>query len=167
MLCDNCKKKTATTHVKQTVNGTTAEMYLCADCAAQHGVVGSLGNFGFDFGDLLGSFFAEPAKRVREDTVRCTDCGRTFREIAQSGKPGCPTCYTVFYDRLLPSIQRMHGKTQHTGKVAEKADEQVKSQRELAKLREQLEQCIAQQQYEKCVELRDRIRLLEEGGEVQ
>lgn len=164
MLCDKCKKNTATTHVKQTINGETTEMFLCADCAAQQGVGSTFGNFGFDFGDLWGSLFAEPAKRVREDTVRCADCGRSFREIAQNGKPGCPTCYTTFYDRLLPSIQRIHGKTQHTGKVGDRADEQVKYEHELKQLREQLEQCIANQEYEKCVELRDRIRQLEEGG---
>ena len=162
MLCDKCKKNTATTYVKHTVNGVTNEMHLCGECAASQGVNGTLG---FDFTDFWGSMFAEPTKRMREDAVRCADCGRSFREIASAGKPGCPTCYSTFYDRLLPSIQRIHGKTQHTGKVAEKADSPRKTQRELERLREELERCIADQEYEKCVELRDRIRSLEEGGE--
>ncbi len=161
MLCDNCKKNTATTYVKHTVNGVTTELHLCGECAASHGVNGS---FGLDFGDFWGSLFAEPAKRLRDDSLRCADCGRSFREIAAAGRPGCPTCYTTFYDRLLPSIQRIHGKTQHTGKTsAPVVDTKVQ---ELKQLREQLEQCIANQEYETCVELRDRIRKLE-GGEEQ
>jgi protein arginine kinase activator len=140
---------------------------LCAECAAQQGLPATLGNFGLDFGDFWGSLFAEPAKRMREDTIRCPDCGRSFRGIAELGKPGCPTCYLTFYDRLLPSIQRIHGKTQHTGKVAERADEQVKTEFELKSLREQLEKCLAEQDYETCAQLRDRIRELEGDGENQ
>lgn len=164
MLCDTCKKNHATTYVKHIVNGVTTELHLCADCAASQGVGGT---FGFDFGDFWGSLFAEPAKRMREDAVRCADCGRSFREIAAAGRPGCPTCYTTFYDRLLPSVQRIHGKTQHTGKVAEKAEEPLKTERELERLKKELEACIADQEYEKCVQLRDRIRELEEGGAAQ
>ena len=165
MLCDNCKKNVATTHVKQTINGNTTEMNLCAQCAAKQGFSSSFGELGFDFGDFWGSLFAEPAKRVREDAVRCPDCGRSFREVAQLGKPGCPTCYTTFYDRLLPSIQRIHGKVQHTGKVSEQADEQLKTEHELELLRTELERCVAQQEFEKCAELRDRIRQLEQEEE--
>ncbi|MBQ6829903.1 MAG: UvrB/UvrC motif-containing protein [Clostridia bacterium] len=167
MLCDHCKKNTATTHVKQTVNGVTTEMNLCAQCAAQQGLYTSFGNFGLDLGDFWGSLFAEPSKRTRDDSVRCPDCGRSFREIAECGKAGCPSCYLTFYDRLLPSIQRIHGKTQHTGKTAGKAEEQVKIEHQLAELKKELERCVTAQEYEECARLRDRIRALEEGGDVQ
>ena len=62
-------------------------------------------------------------------------------------------------------MQRIHGKTQHTGKVADKGDEQAKIAHELQTLREQLAKCVEQQEYEKCAELRDRIRELEGEGE--
>lgn len=167
MLCDNCKKNTATTHIKRTVNGVTTEMNLCSQCAAQQGLQNSFGNFGLELGDFWGSLFAEPAKRAREDTVRCPDCGRSFREVAELGRPGCPSCYLTFYDRLLPTIQRIHGKTQHTGKVAGQAEEQVKLEHELKSLRKQLEECVAAQKYEECAKLRDQIRELEERGETK
>ena len=163
MICQHCGKNPATTHIKRMVNGKTTEWHLCAACAAEQGFHSAVGGMGFDFNDFWGSLFAEPAKRAPEDTVRCADCGRSFREIAELGKPGCPTCYRTFYDRLLPSIQRIHGKTQHTGKVAEKAEELVKKEHELKTLREQLAAHIANQEYEQCAALRDRIRALEEG----
>ena len=161
MFCEYCGKQPATTHVKRTVNGQTTELHLCAHCAAQHGFGSTLG---LDFGDFWGSLFSDPGKKSAEDTVRCEDCGRSFREIAELGKTGCPTCYRTFYTRLLPSIRRIHGKTQHTGKVAQKADDGIKKERELQNLREQLEQCVAAQEYEKCAELRDKIQQLEQNG---
>lgn len=158
MYCDHCGKNVATTHVKKTVNGKTTEAHLCAHCAAQQGI-GSA--FSFDLGDFWGSLFAEPALRAQADTLRCPDCGSGFREIADAGRPGCPTCYLTFYDRLLPSIQRIHGKTQHTGKVAAQADNTVKKERRLQQLREKLNACIAEQDYETCAKLRDEILALE------
>lgn len=165
MYCDHCGKQAATTHVKKTINGKTTELHLCAQCAAQQGIATALGGFGFNMGDFWGSLFSEPTQRTQEDTVRCPDCGRCFREIAEQGRPGCPTCYLTFYDRLLPSIRRIHGKTQHTGKVAVQADDTVKKERELQALREKLNACIAEQDYETCAQLRDQIRALEQEGE--
>ena len=155
MLCQKCGKHPATTYVKRTVNGVTTEYRLCASCAAGVG--------GFDLGSFWGSLFAEPATRSAADTLRCSGCGKTFREIAASGKAGCPACYTTFYDRLLPSVQRIHGKTGHVGKVPSGAENTVRLERELETLRQQLNDAIAAQEYEKCAELRDRIRALEGG----
>lgn len=165
MLCEVCKKHVATTHITRTVNGKTTELHLCAHCAAEQGLQSTLGGFGFDLNDFWGSFFSEPMLASTEDTVRCADCGRSFKDIAKHGRPGCPTCYRTFYDKLLPSIQRIHGKTQHTGKVAEKAEDTVKKERELKALREELAAHIANQEYEQCAALRDRIRELEGEGD--
>lgn len=160
MLCENCGKNQATTYLKKTVNGKTTELHLCAECAQKQGV-GMWKGMGFDLGNFWGTLFAEPADRALADTVRCEVCGKSFNDIAQSGKAGCPGCYTTFYDRLLPSIQRIHGKAQHTGKVPADAGEQVKKDRELEALRRQLAENIANQNYEACAQLRDRIQELE------
>lgn len=164
MLCEHCGKRPATTHITRTVNGKTAQWNLCAQCAAEQGLGTAIGGLGFDLNDFWGLLLSEPARRVPEDTERCKDCGHSFKEIAERGRPGCPTCYLTFYDRLLPSIQRIHGKTQHTGKIADKAEESVKKEHELKTLREQLATHIANQEYEKCAALRDRIRELEEDA---
>lgn len=161
MLCQKCGNHPATTHVKRTVNGKTTELHLCAACAAEQGIGNMFG--GFSLGDFWGSLFAEPAMPAVTDSVRCEGCGKSFREIASSGRAGCPSCYTTFYDRLLPSVQRIHGKTGHVGKVPTGAGSEVLRARELDDLRRQLNTAIANQEYEKCAELRDRIRELEGG----
>lgn len=164
MLCQMCGKKIATTYFKKNINGEITEMHLCGDCAAKQGLGSMFDNFGFDLGDFWGSLFSEPATRQIADTLRCEGCGHTFSEIAETGRAGCPTCYTTFYDRLLPSIQRIHGKTRHTGKVPAGAGEELKKEKEIDKLHRELSECIAKQQYEKCATLRDRIHELEKEG---
>lgn len=161
MLCQHCKAKTATTHVRRTINGKTAEYHLCAECAEKQGLGGVLGGVGLDIGNFWSSLFAEPAARTRADALRCERCGCTFADIARTGKVGCADCYDVFYDRLLPSIQRIHGKAQHGGKLGVTAGEEPRRDQELEKLKEELERCVEAQQYERCAELRDRIRELE------
>ena len=54
MLCQNCGKNQATTHVKKTINGETSELHLCAACAAKQGLGGMWNGFGFDLGDFWG-----------------------------------------------------------------------------------------------------------------
>ena len=138
MLCQNCGKNLATTHMKKTINGETTELHLCAACAAKQGLNTVWNGLGLDLGNFWGSLFAEPAVREQADAVRCECCGSTFADIARSGRAGCPCCYTTFYDRLLPSIQRIHGKAQHVGKISPRAGETVKRERELTDLKKQL-----------------------------
>lgn len=162
MLCQKCKKNQATTHVKKNINGKITERHLCAHCAQEEGFHSLFGEIGFDLGDFWGNLFAEPSARSLIDTVRCEGCGCSFNEIAQAGRAGCPQCYTTFYDRLLPSIERIHGKAQHVGKIPSGAGEKVRQRRELDDLRRRLSESIASQDYEECARLRDRIRELDQ-----
>lgn len=158
MLCEKCGKNEATALVKQTVNGHSKTYHLCAACAKEQGF--AVWN-GLELGDFWGSLFAEPTLRSAADTVRCEGCGRSFREITETGHAGCPRCYTTFYDRLLPSLQRIHGKVRHTGKIPEAAGENARAARKLEDLKRQLAESVEKQEYEECARLRDAIRELE------
>ena len=161
MLCEKCGKNPATTYVKRTVNGNTTEQHLCAACAATQGWGSMWNEFGLDLNSFWGNLFAEPATRALADTVRCECCGRSFAEISKSGKVGCPSCYAIFYDRLLPMVQRLHGKTRHVGKIPEAGSEEARRAQELDGLKKQLAEAVEKQEYETCATLRDRIRELE------
>lgn len=166
MLCQNCGKYDATTHVKRIINGETAEAHLCTDCARALGYTDVFGGFGNTFSDLLGSFFGEPAKSTLSSrTVRCEKCGNTFNDIVNSGKLGCADCYRTFYDKLLPSLQRIHGKTRHEGKVPTvRQAENTSPADSLIRLETQLKEAIESQNFEKAAELRDKINEIKEGG---
>ena len=166
MLCQNCGKYEATTHVKRIINGEAAEAHLCTDCARARGYTDVFGGFGNVFGDLLGSFFGEMTpSALSARTVKCEKCGSTFNDIVESGKIGCAECYKTFYEKLLPSLQRIHGKTRHEGKIPNRAFSQSDAKaNELLKLESELKEAIDAQNFEKAATLRDKINALKEDG---
>lgn len=165
MLCQNCGKYEATTHVKRIINGEAAEAHLCSDCARALGYTDVFGGFGNVFGDLLGSFFGEPSSpAISARAVRCEKCGSTFNDIIESGKIGCAECYKTFYEKLLPSLQRIHGKTKHEGKIPNRVSVENEKVNSLNKLEEELKEAIETQNFEKAATLRDKINALKEDG---
>ncbi|BCI59463.1 UvrB/UvrC motif-containing protein [Solibaculum mannosilyticum] len=171
MLCDNCAKRQATTFIKRTVNGQTQELHLCPQCAAQLGYGAMMGSASLGLGSLLSSMLGQtvpdPQPSRLSDEVRCEGCGATFSDIVRTGKAGCAKCYETFYEQLLPSLQRIHGKTKHTGKVPQSASQQAKKNHHLAQLKEQLNQAVEAQDYEQAAKLRDEIQSLQEEGNQQ
>lgn len=171
MLCEHCKQREATTHITETVNGKTTQYHLCPVCAHAMGKDQIFPDFSFNldnfFGSVLGDFL--PAQTAHTSAAagvekRCPTCGATFEEIARLGKTGCANCYDVFYDRLLPSIERIHGKTEHAGKIPQCADKKVREKARLDSLKGELAACIKEQEFEKAAQLRDEIKRLEQQG---
>lgn len=167
MLCQNCGKNEATTHIKRVVNGETAETHLCVSCAEHLGYGDMFSGFGFNldglFGGLLGEGLALPGAEREE---KCPKCGYTFSDIVKNGKLGCADCYRKFYDKLLPSLQRIHGKIKHTGKQA-MISVQTSTEPKInpiAKLKEDLQKAIEEQNFEQAAVLRDRIKEMEAGN---
>lgn len=162
MMCERCGKNQANTHVKRVINGQVYEARLCSECAAQMGFASLAGTL--NLGSLLGSTFTNAingnASAINNQPT-CPVCGATFNDITETGLVGCAKCYEVFYDRLLPSLQRIHGKTNHVGKLPGCAGEKAKVQSKLDELKNQLAKAIEQQEYEKAAEIRDEIKEIE------
>ncbi len=158
MLCENCKKNTATTYFKQTVNGKTREVFLCSECAAKLGLGDSLmnfGNFGLGFSamsDLLGSYSAPAA-------IACPTCGMSLKEVSGSGMMGCADCYDTFRDYLRKLLPRISGNKVHTGKVPHSSEGEKTD--DLASLKQKLQEAIQTENFEEATVLRDKIRALE------
>ncbi len=170
MICQSCGKNNATTFVKTIVNGVLSEYALCPECAKQLGYSSFLSDFDFHFGNLL----SQNRDAAKAPDLECPFCGATFEEIAKSGKVGCANCYQVFYDRLLPSIQRIHGNTRHQGKrpgsaalVLRPHADVSRPQELVAEKQRALEKAIKEQDFEYAAILRDEIKALtiKEDGE--
>lgn len=167
MLCQNCGKHEATTHIKSVVNGEYTQLHLCSGCAGKLGYGDVFSGFGFDLGDFFGNFFSKPKTMLASSkTERCSKCGMSFEEIVKSGKIGCADCYEKFYEMLLLSIQRIHGKTQHNGKTASaaKENETVKEKTKeeiIAELQAEMKTAIEEQNFERAAEIRDEIKAKE------
>lgn len=159
MMCDKCGKNPATTHVRTVVNGKVSERNLCSHCAAKEGY----GSFGkLSFANMLASMFGDSIESGTSTKERCRCCGSSFEDIAQSGRVGCSECYNTFRKELMPSLNRLHGKVQHVGKVPEinKFEEQ-ENQMTIEKLKSQLKAAVEAEEYEKAAQLRDEIKSLE------
>lgn len=197
MKCQHCGKNEVNVHLRQSINGQVSEYALCSECAEKLGVggmfadFGSFGSFGgmnlldgFPFGGLLGSMMGGSATKTLPQTRRCKLCGSSFDDIANRGKAGCAECYELFGDRLAPSIERIHNRARHIGKLPGKAaqasntpadapaaqtvptDRQVKKQAahqtdSLESLRARLKDAVAKEEYEQAAILRDRIKEME------
>ena len=116
MLCQNCGKNEATTHIKQVINGDTAERHLCSECAEHLGYGDAFSGFSFDVAGLFGNFFGDAVHSLGapRKVVRCPKCGSSFNDIVREGRVGCAECYKVFYNELKPSLQRIHGQIHHS-----------------------------------------------------
>ncbi|MBE7064450.1 MAG: hypothetical protein E7384_01375 [Ruminococcaceae bacterium] len=130
---------------------------------------------------------SQPAKNVKA----CPVCKSTIKTINQTGKLGCSECYATFIDELRPLLRKIHGNAVHLGaspyadgeNIAEPDDEKIevgakrsaekiqtenvqKELSEIDKLRNEMQVAIANEEFEKAAELRDKIKELEkEGGE--
>ncbi len=166
MKCQKCNQREANTHIKKVVNGEYTEYMLCSECAHSVGY----GNV-FDlemndmFGGLLQSFFTG-ALPARSGASRCHVCGSTYGDITNTGKVGCANCYEAFYSELLPSIKRIHGNTEHSGKVPSGVEytevkAEPKLEDDIKPLKAELKKAIDEQNFELAAELRDKIKAKE------
>ncbi len=166
MKCQKCGANNANTHVKTIINGEFREYDLCSECAHKMGYTNVFADMDNEFAGLLGSFFTNVLP-ARTEATRCEFCGSTYPDIAKTGQVGCANCYTLFADRLYPSIRRIHGNTTHCGKNSgrtaakqPKAAEMTKEEK-IAELKTQLEQAVGEQNFEHAAELRDKIKEME------
>ena len=134
MLCQNCKKREATVNHVQSVGGKTCAVHLCALCANEL--------FGEFEKTMQSHLFGGLFDTVYEER-RCPSCGLTFSEYKRSGLLGCPSCYDVFHEELLPYIARIQGKTEHVGKKGGENTAEHNLLIELSALQRQMDDALA------------------------
>lgn len=163
MICQNCNKNEANMHMKRIVNGRAAEVHLCSDCARFLGYGEAFSGFGLGLGELLGEILSKNDNSFSKAT-KCPACGKSFEEIAADGKMGCAECYAVFYDKLLPSLNRIHGKASYVGtKPASGSSTDIINR--VSELKVSLEKAVSEQNFELAAQLRDEINSIQsEGG---
>ena len=162
MLCDKCGKNPATTHYTQIINGQKKEYHLCSQCAQAMGGQELFSGFPNLFGSLFSQPSFQPGRSAQVMERRCSRCGTSFSDIAETGLMGCADCYNAFLKELTPSISRIHGKTAHVGKVPKSAGGNVKLKNQLMEAKRKLQEAIEAEEFEKAVTLRDEIRELNE-----
>ncbi len=164
MYCEDCKQKPAAVHLTQVFNGNIMQSHLCEECAAKKsGFIFDSGNK-FSIPNLLSSIFGtscsvDPAPVSQPAT--CPNCGMSFYSIRETGKLGCSECYKVYEQELKPTLRRIHGNSQHIGKIPSRGGEKVFLRKEMENLKSKLQEAVSLEEYEKAAEIRDSIKDLE------
>lgn len=162
MLCDHCGETEAVIHLTQIVDNQMSTFHLCESCAAEKGLEPGVnaGNF------PLTDFLAQMGKAGGSDTAAgngsCTFCGLRLDDFKKTGRLGCSHCYVTFDAHLRGLLRRLHGGTQHVGKVYLPPDPtQAQRQQRLSGLRRKLDKAVESEDFERAAQLRDEIRELE------
>ena len=172
MQCDICAKKKATVHLTEIVDEQMSEMHLCEDCARQKSVQMEQQ---FGLADLLAGL-ADFGKQVKESggkvvNLKCTNCGLNYEDFRKLGRLGCGDCYVSFREQLDALLKKIHGSNQHLGKSPLQGPQKFTSVPVLQvtngsidgleKLKQDLQQAIKSEDFEKAAALRDKIRGLD------
>ena len=96
-----------------------------------------------------------------------TSAGTSYEEIMESGRLGCAHCYETFAHELARSIEKIHGKSKHIGKVPRSASGTIRKKNRLTELKMELNRAIAEQDFEQAAQLRDQIRAIEGEGDAK
>ena len=152
MKCEKCGKE-ANYYYKETINGQTRERYLCADCAREEGLSSAFGWRQSDiFEDLFGGFFS------RQDPFFSGFFAGVLPRMARMTAPAF-AFPGVGGEQAAPSTG---GESAPANSAPQGADPVLKARREAEMLRQQLQEAVAREDYEKAIELRDTLRQMEQ-----
>ena len=171
MKCLKCEKN-ATFHITELAGGEPQEVHLCEECAREYLSAGE--EPAQDVVPALAGILAEQLavgqtaeELARLDQQACPICGISFLEFRKQGRLGCPHDYTCFAAELEPLLTNIHGETQHVGKIPKRSPAGGRKQTRLIRLRREMKEAVAREEYEQASKLRDEIRLIEESLRVE
>ncbi len=169
MKCQKCDKL-ATFHITELTGGPggeLVELHLCEDHARTY--LTQSDDSAEDKQSMAGALaqqlqVGQTAEELsRLDQKACPVCGITFYEFRSKGRLGCPHDYTFFEQELMPLLANIHGETEHVGKTPRRAPMQTENRTRLIRLRREMKEAVAAEDYEKATELRDEIKGIEQG----
>lgn len=165
--CSSCNKAVATVHVMDLQSGQiVGSHYLCEGCASAKGVVQNKANTikvsTEILEDLLGGLkgHAQKASAAGEAAgeLQCPGCAMTTAEFRMRGRMGCPQCYDVFRDSLVPLLERVHDATTHRGRFPGQTANEARGTVSVTELRQRLDRAIEAERYEEAAEIRDQLQ---------
>lgn len=162
MVCDHCGSTDAVVHLTQIVNNEMSSFHLCERCAAEKGLETTPEPASVPLTDFLAQMGHDQFEEPETGGNQCSYCGLTFKQFKETGRLGCPHCYETFAYSLRRLLRRVHGGTQHVGKVYLPPDPSASEmEKRLEGLRRRLDRAVQSEDFERAAEIRDQIRSLE------
>lgn len=162
MLCEICNQKNANVFIQKIENGKKIELKICDECAMKEGHLMNLTptNMSSFFAELLN---LESDMGQKKDIVvkPCPSCNTSYKEFMETGLIGCAKCVDTFRPYLDPVLKKVHGSTEHIGKIPRSFGGDLIKKRKIENLRKELNEAVKLENYEKAASLRDKIREIE------
>ena len=163
MKCDRCGGQSVyrSTFI---VNGVSQSTNLCRDCAIKEGVFTAQKTSLFD--DLFSSF-SNLLNFEQVENLVCPVCKTSLKEFKTTGKLGCPNCYEAFREEISKIIKRIapfEKHSQDTIKIKVKKEKLTKEE-QIANLRAEMKQAVAEERYEDAAKIKKQIAKLESANE--
>jgi protein arginine kinase activator len=160
MLCDDCGENEAILHLTSIENNQIKSSHLCEQCASEKGLEPGVGTGNVPLTDFLAQM--GKANDAGSAAGPCPYCGLKLDDFKKTGRLGCSHCYVTFEPHLRPLLRRLHGGTQHIGKVYLPPNPSVAQREErLAGLRRKLSKAVESEDFERAAQIRDLIKSLE------
>lgn len=140
LICQQCKKRAATVNFIETVGGETVALHLCDQCYKY-----KYGEFENAAANAIINGLLDSSSPVRRKV--CKVCGMKFDDYERTGLLGCPSCYDVFKEEIMPYIESIQGKTLHIGKEGGDHSSEHDLRLRLKTLQEQLEAALTRGDY--------------------
>jgi protein arginine kinase activator len=165
VLCEVCNERDVVVTVKVIDGNDVRELRLCEQCAAERGLQASVSQPPSKIGDFLKSV-QQDLPQSQSDAGRCSFCGSTLEDFQQTGRLGCPYCYTAFEHSLRELVRKVHGDGQHRGREYSggpdgPGDLEAPPAASPDRLRERLERAIRNEEFELAATLRDQLKAIE------
>ncbi len=162
MKCEHCGNSDAVVQYTEIKSNEMSTVHLCRECAAEKGIEANPVPSSFALSNLVAQIGQEASTEGLEIEGSCPFCSVSLSDFRDAGRFGCPHCYEAFEKGIRSLLRRIHGSTQHTGKVYLPADPtRSERQRRVHALRKKLDRAVASENFERAAEIRDQLRALE------
>lgn len=168
MLCDDCRERQAEVHLTSIESEEMTSIHLCVSCAAGRGLSEGDVESGEEHKPPLVDFLAQigtpgPRTPAPGPLEPCPFCGISVADFRDSGRVGCSQCYVHFEAQIRGLLRRIHGSSQHAGKLylSETTDVSDRLGR-ISSMRRRMKRAIETEDFETAAELRDLIHEMEE-----
>lgn len=155
MKCQNCGKNVANVRYLQIINGKKTKLYLCEECANEM-------NIGCDFNFVVNNFFSDFFEDFMEPSLLTIPSIMSHENLLSdfnrlNNVSVFENSHDYFNDELDETLSRIQKKSAHAFKT-KKAKKEIS---EVEQLKNELNECIKKEEYEKAAVLRDKIKKLE------
>ncbi len=161
--CQVCDQA-ATVHLTQIANNKIHKVHLCEECAQSKGMTDP---DVFSLEDLFSPSSSQKLEAISvTEKLVCKRCGLSSNEFKRHGRLGCPDCYDYLKPLIDPMLGNMHKSNSHRGKIPHRSFDNLKLNKRLRELDEELRIAVKEERYEEAAVCRDKIKNLKKPPQI-